>query len=218
MKPHAPRIATQVFVEWSLLRCGGFPTKAAEQAPLHKGKNGKAHMALNRPNAVVRLSWLLLAAALAGCAGTPRTPAGVTFIVLRHAEKIDDGSKDPPLSEAGLARAQALAGALRDVPLRGAYATAYRRTQQTAAPAASLHALPVVTYDAKLIAADFAAQLRRDHVAGTVLVVGHSNTAPGIAAALCQCTVPAMDDTEYDRWTRIHVDGSGKATLRAERY
>ena len=76
----------------------------------------------------------------------------------------------------------------------------------------------MVTYDARLPAADFAAQLRRDHVAGTVLVVGHSNTVPGIAAALCQCTVPPMEDTEYDRWTSIQVDGNGKATLRAERY
>ena len=175
-------------------------------------------MAMNRSNVTVRLSWLLLAIALAGCAGTPRTPTGVTFIVVRHAEKVGDGSKDPPLSEAGLARAQTLAGALRDVPLRGAYATSYQRTQQTAAPAAGLHALPVVTYDAKLPAPDFAARLRRDHVAGTVLVVGHSNTAPGIAAALCQCTVPPMDDTEYDRWTSIQVDGSGKATLRTQRY
>ena len=174
-------------------------------------------MAMNRPNVIARLSWLLLAASLAGCAGMSPTPAGATFIVVRHAEKTDDG-KDPPLSEAGLARAQTLAGALRDVPLRGAYATAYQRTQQTAAPAAGLHALPVVTYDARLPAADFAAQLRRDHVAGTVLVVGHSNTVPGIAAALCQCTVPPMEDTEYDRWTSIQVDGNGKATLRAERY
>ena len=72
-------------------------------------------MAMNRPNVIARLSWLLLAASLAGCAGMSPTPAGATFIVVRHAEKTDDG-KDPPLSEAGLARAQTLAGALRDVP------------------------------------------------------------------------------------------------------
>lgn len=173
---------------------------------------------MNRPTVIARLSWLLLAAALAGCAGTPPTSAGVTFIVVRHAEKIGDGSKDPPLSEAGLARAQTLAGALRDVPLSGVYATAYQRTQQTAAPAAGMHSLPVVTYDANLTAANFAAQLRRDHVAGTVLVVGHSNTAPGIAAALCQCAVSAMDDNEYDRWISIHIDGFGSSTLKAERY
>jgi hypothetical protein len=51
-----------------------------------------------------------------------------------------------------------------------------------------------------------------------VLVVGHSNTVPGIAAALCRCTVSPMEDTEYDRWIRIQVDTSGNATLQETRY
>ena len=52
----------------------------------------------------------------------------------------------------------------------------------------------------------------------SVLVVGHSNTVPGIAAALCQCTVSPMEDTEYDRWIRIQVDANGNATLQETRY
>jgi broad specificity phosphatase PhoE len=172
---------------------------------------------LRYPKRLVAIA-LLLALVTGGCATRMQQPAGVTFVVVRHAEKADDGSKDPPLTDAGLARAQALGHALRDASLRAVYATAYRRTQQTAAPSARMRALPVVTYDAKLAASDFVAQLRRDHTAGTVLVVGHSNTAPGIAAALCQCTVPAMDDNEYDRWISIHVSGNGSATLKEERY
>lgn len=175
-------------------------------------------MAMKRTNPITRLSCLLLAALLASCAGMPREPAGVTFIVLRHAEKIDDGSKDPPLSEAGRGRAQAVDGALRAAPLRAVYATAYQRTQQTAAPVAHTHSLPVLSYDARLVATDFAAQLRRAHTTGTVLVVGHSNTVPGIAAALCECTVSPMEDTEYDRWIRIRIDASGQATLQETRY
>ena len=53
--------------------------------------------------------------ALAGCAATtPRTAdtAAVTFIVVRHAEKVD-ASRDPDLSPAGHARAQALAAAMK---------------------------------------------------------------------------------------------------------
>ncbi|HEY1141705.1 MAG TPA: phosphoglycerate mutase family protein [Lysobacter sp.] len=164
------------------------------------------------------LAALLLIFLLSACATRAQQPAGVTFIVVRHAEKVDDGSKDPPLSEAGLARAQAVAAALRDAPVRGVYATAYQRTQQTAAPASHAHSLPVVTYDAKLAAIDFATQLRREHATGAVLVVGHSNTVPDIAAALCECTVSPMEDTEYDRWTSIQVDAGGNATLRETRY
>ena len=144
------------------------------------------------PKQFAALASLLLVFVLSACATRAQQPAEVTFIVVRHAEKVDDGSKDPPLSEAGLARAQAVAAALRDAPLRGVYATAYQRTQQTAAPAAHAHSLPVVTYDAKLAPTDFAAQLRREHTTGTVLVVGHSNTVPGIAAAVCECTVSSM--------------------------
>lgn len=173
---------------------------------------------LRYPKRLVAIASLLLTLTLGACATRAQQPTGVIFVVVRHAEKADDGSKDPPLTEAGLARAQALGNALRDAPLRAIYATAYRRTQQTAAPSARMRALPVVTYDAKLAASDFVAQLLRDHTSGTVLVVGHSNTAPGIAAALCQCTVPAMADNEYDRWISIHVDGNGGATLKEERY
>jgi broad specificity phosphatase PhoE len=164
------------------------------------------------------LASLLIVFVLSACATRSQQPAVATFIVVRHAEKIDDGSKDPPLNEAGLVRAQAVGDALRDVTLHGVYATAYQRTQQTATPAARTHSLPVLTYDAKLAATDFAAQLRRAHATGTVLVVGHSNTVPGIAAALCECTVSPMEDTEYDRWIRIQVDANGNATLQETRY
>lgn len=170
------------------------------------------------PRQFAALTSLLLVFVLGACATRAQQPAEVTFIVVRHAEKIDDGSKDPPLSAAGGLRAQALGDALREAPMRGVYATAYQRTQQTATPAARMHSLPVVTYDAKLAATDFAAQLRREYQTGTVLVVGHSNTAPGIAAALCQCTVSPMEDTEYDRWIRIRVDANGNATLQETRY
>ena len=163
-------------------------------------------------------SALLAAALLAACASRPTAPAFTTFVLVRHAEKADDGSKDPPLSAAGTARAQALAASLRDAPLRAAYATAYQRTQATAAPAARAHALEVTTYDANRPAGEFAAQLRRDHREGSVLVVGHSNTVPALAAALCACDVAPMGDAEFDRRLVITVDARGDATLREERY
>ncbi|QNP40118.1 phosphoglycerate mutase family protein [Lysobacter solisilvae (ex Woo and Kim 2020)] len=161
---------------------------------------------------------LLLATLLGGCATAPAATQRVSFVVVRHAEKADDGSKDPPLSAAGQARATALAASLRDAPLRAAYATGYRRTQATAAPAAQAHALAVTTYDASRPASEFAVQLRHDHRDGTVLVVGHSNTAPAIAAALCACEVAPMGDGEFDRRLTITIDARGAATLRDERY
>ena len=83
-----------------------------------------------------RLASIALALALAGCAATtPRTAdtAAVTFIVVRHAEKVD-ASRDPDLSPAGHARAQALAASLGERELAAAYATEFKRTSQTLAP------------------------------------------------------------------------------------
>lgn len=149
---------------------------------------------------------LLLAILLpAACATQPSAPDGVRFIVVRHAEKATDDPRDPSLSEAGQVRAQALAQRLRGTPLQAIYVTEFRRTQQTAAPTAAAHALASTEYSAKANADEFAARLRKQHANGNVLIVGHSNTVPGIAAALCACDVTAMDESEYDRVTLIDI-------------
>ena len=161
---------------------------------------------------------LLLCASLLGCATPPWQPqalaTGTTFLVVRHAEKADDGSRDPPLDAVGMARAQRLATALHAEPVVAVYATGYRRTQQTAAATAADHALAVTAYAADLAAPEFAARLRSQHPSGTVVVVGHSNTAPGIAAALCDCTATPLGDADYGRVYRIHVDAEGHPVLR----
>lgn len=161
---------------------------------------------------------LLFATLLGSCATQSRQPlASVTFIVVRHAEKVLDDSRDPPLTKAGKARAEALAASLDDEPLHAVYATAFQRTQQTAAPTARSHALPVITYDAKQPAAQFVAQIKRTHRTGTVLVVGHSNTVPGIAVALCDCEVPPMEETEYHRRMTIRIAPDGTVRLAITR-
>ena len=163
-------------------------------------------------NRVAQLLWCLLFPLMTACATQP--PAtGPSFVVVRHAEKMTGDPRDPVLTDAGHARAVALAASLADVPLIAIYATAYRRTQQTAAPSARTHGLTVLTYDARQPAADFVARLKRTHHHGTVLVVGHSNTVPDIAAALCVCVVAPMNEAEYDRRLTIRVDADGVATL-----
>jgi broad specificity phosphatase PhoE len=163
---------------------------------------------------------LLFAGLLSACASPgPRNDApGVTFIVVRHAEKAAEGERDPDLSASGHARARALAERLDDVNLVAAYVTAYRRTHQTAQPAAEAHGLALETYDASQPAAAFASQLRARHRQGTVLVAGHSNTVPDIVSALCACTAEPMPETEYDRLSMVHVSASGDARLVVERY
>ncbi|MDQ3288478.1 MAG: histidine phosphatase family protein [Pseudomonadota bacterium] len=150
--------------------------------------------------------------ALTACASF-REPPALTFVVVRHAEKATDDPRDPSLTAAGEARAQRIAESLESAPVVAVYSTAYRRTQQTAAPTAQAHAVPVTTYDTQASAEIFAALLRKNHRDGHVLVVAHSNTAPAIASALCACDVEPMPETEYDRRMTVHVPPEGPVIL-----
>jgi broad specificity phosphatase PhoE len=159
-------------------------------------------------------SMILLAA---GCATRPSVH-GTTFVVVRHAEKATDDPRDPTLSKAGQQRADALAERLREADIAAIYATQYRRTQQTAEPVARSHGVEVTRYEAGEPVEALARRLRDTHAAGTVLVVGHSNTAPQIAAALCACPVAPLSEADYGDLYRISTGRSGRPALAHERY
>jgi len=164
-----------------------------------------------------RLFALPFAMLLAACATqAPRDVAPLEVVVVRHAEKLADGD-DPALSDPGRARAQRLADLLRAEPLVAVYSTDTQRTRQTAKPSADAHGLAVTIYEPRMPPAEFVAWLEQTHPHGTVLVVGHSNTAPAIAAALCHCGIEPMGESEYDRVMRVRFAADGTATLRVER-
>lgn len=164
------------------------------------------------------LPWMLSACTTAP-AKIDNEKSVTTFVIVRHAEKATDDARDPSLSEAGHARAQALARLLADSRISAAYATPYRRTQQTATPTANAHGINISTYDAAIPAAQLATELRATHAnGGTVLVVGHSNTVPDIAAALSGQKTDVMPESEFDRIYRVRIDNKGKASLVTERY
>lgn len=161
----------------------------------------------------MRLATIILSCLLAGCAALPASsPDDVTFVLVRHAEKLDGGS-DPGLSEAGLARAERLAERLSGEPVVAVYATGYRRSQQTAAPTARRHDMAVTTYDPSTAPSALVNPLRQNHPGGTVLVVGHSNTIPALASALCRCAIAPIGDGDYGRIISIRIDPDGHATV-----
>ena len=126
---------------------------------------------------------------------------GAVFVV-RHAERADAVAggapimaADPPLSDAGRARAESLAAVLKDAGITQIYVTQYRRTQQTAAPLAAALGLTPVTIDADEMDALLAGITA---VKGNTLVVGHSNTVPDILQGLSIATSVTIKDDEYD--------------------
>ena len=153
---------------------------------------------------------LLPFVALLAAAPAPTAPATVVLVV-RHAERAP-GSGDPPISEAGQARARALAEIGKVTGVAAIITTHLQRTRQTAAPLAEalgIAAEAITTQsDVAKHAADVAAAVRR-HTGKTVLVVGHSNTVPAIVAALGGSKFPDLCDPEYDALFTLVLDAEG---------
>lgn len=131
---------------------------------------------------------------LTACAQlAPQTDA--VFLV-RHAEKTAEKT-DPGLTDAGKARAAALAERLEGEGITHIHSSDYIRTRDTAAPLAAKLGLDVEIYDAKDLPA-IAEELKA--TPGRHLVVGHSNTTPQLTELLGgDGGTPIVEATEYDR-------------------
>lgn len=165
---------------------------------------------------------LLLAGLLALLPSAARAGDATVVVIVRHAEKATDDPRDPSLSEAGQARAEALARTLAGAGLDAAYATEFRRTQQTAAPSAraaglALQVRPAAGSDPAAYGAALRDEVRALPAGSTVLVVGHSNTVPALVQAFAGQAAAAMPETEYDRYTVV-VLGEGEPRVLTGRY
>lgn len=168
------------------------------------------------------LTLLMLTLSIASPTALPAHD-GIAVVVVRHAEKDDDDKLDPSLAGNGEVRAQALAATLAGAGLDRAIATQFRRTRDTAAPAAAAAGIDVEVREinggnAATYASDLATDLRTMPAGSTVLVVGHSNTVPGIVEALSGQAPEAMPETEYDRYTLVLLDADGGARVITSRY
>lgn len=139
--------------------------------------------------------------------------ADTTVYVVRHAEKVKkEGEKDPNLTAAGQARAKALAGALRSVPLAAIYTTKYKRNRQTVAPTEAQQSKKAVVYEAH-DTDGLANRIVEQHRGKAVLVAGHSNTVPGMLKSLGVKTKLTLDEDDYDNLFVVRVDDAGRAHL-----
>lgn len=155
---------------------------------------------------------LYLIPLLVALAATMACAQATTFILVRHAEKVSDGSKDPQLSEAGKVRAMALSKLLKDQKIDAIYATSYKRTQGTVAPLAASKALTVATYDP--MKGNVIDEMAAKYPGGTIVVCGHSNTTPWTANYLLgEEQYKDFDDTDYDNLLIVDVIEKGKVKV-----
>ncbi|MCB0488646.1 MAG: phosphoglycerate mutase family protein [Cyclobacteriaceae bacterium] len=135
-----------------------------------------------------------------------------TLILVRHAERQEDGSKDPGISSAGEERAAALAQLLGAADIDAIYSTAFKRTRNTVQPLAAKKGLTLMDYNP--MSGEDLDNILSKHKGKTVVVCGHSNTTPQVANYfLGEKKYPDFKDSDYDNLLILSVIEKGNATL-----
>ena len=163
---------------------------------------------------VLGTAYTLLPGTLAGQANKQwdraedKQNVSIVYLV-RHAEKADTG-KDPELTDIGKERAEELSRMLKDAGITHIWTTDYKRTRGTVEPLSARTRIKVEVYDPSKLG-EFATRLKS--IPGRHLVVGHSNTTPGLVQALGGDPGPPMPDSEYDRFYIVTL-GQNIATIQ----
>lgn len=176
---------------------------------------------------------------------------GTVIIVVRHAEKAAGSGnvnliEDPDSIGIGLGRADELATITGSSSITATYATEWCRTAQTAQPSAQLFSLTMHIMDSPaptagldnctppvdvsyqllppmiLSSQDLAQHILANYAGQVVLVVGHSDTVPGIVQALSNttdCPVPNVSNpcmipgNEYHHMFVVYIPTSGTPSI-----
>ena len=132
-----------------------------------------------------------------------------TFILVRHAEKLNDGTNDPDLKPEGFERANRLAEILKEIKIDAIYSTNFKRTKNTVLPFASAKGLEIRSYEA--LKSEEIEQMLKKHNGRTILVSGHSNTTPWVANLLTGTEkYKDFDDGDYGNILIVSVVEKGK--------
>jgi 2,3-bisphosphoglycerate-dependent phosphoglycerate mutase len=135
-----------------------------------------------------------------------------TFILMRHAERANDGTSDPDISAAGQDRAKKIATLLKDTKVDAIYSTNYKRTRNTITPLAEAKGLQVQFYEP--LKGEVLDDLLKKHQGGTIVVIGHSNTTPWVANYLVgREEYKNFSDDDYDNLIVVSVADKGNASV-----
>jgi len=136
----------------------------------------------------------------------------ITIFLVRHAEKVQDNSDDPILTPEGENRADELKYILKYVDLNAIFSTPYKRTQQTVLPTAKDKNLDIQIY--KPGEKGFLEKVMNSYPGGAVLIVGHSNTIPGLANELAgRKEFDDLNDATYDNLFIAYVFPNRQANI-----
>ncbi|HEX5889857.1 MAG TPA: phosphoglycerate mutase family protein [Pyrinomonadaceae bacterium] len=170
------------------------------------------------------IALLLLAQLAFAQANQPVT----TVFLIRHAERADEPRQDPPLTEKGVARSEALARLLSSAGIKAIYTSQFARTKLTAEPLAKQLGVTPTALSLKIspsnprAIADESTKETVDkilsHAGGSVLVVGHSNSIPDVIKMLGGDVAPTIDEKKFDDLFVVTVYANGKAKVAHLKY
>ncbi len=148
-------------------------------------------------------------------------PSSTTVLIVRHAEKASD-AEDSPLTEAGIARAQALVRVAADAGVSAIYSTQFKRNRETARPLAERLGIAITEAPVNLQnPGDYGKTLAREiilkHPGQTVVVVGHGNTIASTVEALTG-RAASLGDIQYSDLFVVNVSTAGAAKLIKAQY
>ncbi len=133
-----------------------------------------------------------------------------TYYLIRHAEKENDGTRNPHLSKKGLERVEKLTAFFADKKLDIIYSTDYWRTKETAMPIAQNNSLSVELYNPSSLNIDL---LLEKHKNKTILVVGHSNTTPILVNQILKKNkYQKINEDVYNNIYIVKIDSEGNKT------
>lgn len=131
-----------------------------------------------------------------------------TYYFIRHAEKEQDGTRDPHLTAKGKQRAQHWANLLADKAIDAIYCTPLQRTQETAQPLLNALGLAYKLYNPRDL---YSLNFQQDTKNKTVLIVGHQDTTPAfINRILNEEKYYFIDHDNYGNLYKISIDDRGK--------
>jgi phosphohistidine phosphatase SixA len=151
-----------------------------------------------------------------------------TVFLVRHAERAEEPRQDPPLTEQGVARSQALARLLSAAGIKAIVTSQFARTKLTAEPLANKLSITPTALSLKINPTNprqIAEESTKEtvdkilsHAGGSVLVVGHSNSIPDVIKMLGGDVAPAIDEKKFDDLFVVTVYGKGKAKVAHLKY
>jgi len=146
-----------------------------------------------------------------------------TVFLVRHAERAREPAQDPPLTDAGKARAEALARLLSGAGVKAVYTSQFARTKQTAEPLAKLLGVPASVVALSLkpdkpreVSEQSIRELKSKveaHAGEAVLVVGHTNSVPDLIRELGGDVVPTIEESKFDDLFVVTVYAPGRAKV-----